>query len=416
MPAPFTYPYDPIGTDPSCLIVAELHNVTPPVDLERANFIVPLAAPFYSIGLHVRTGSLPNSPALVEGTDYILTHRFVEASNFTGRQIYGSIMFINRQYTGNVWLTYQTLGGAYTLNDVGIVENITRSLYNIRLVSWTQIVGLPAAFPPIEHPHDTADLTGMADIVTALENIITAINDSSGNIGSLTSTLVNHLASSTAHTKAQVGLSNLENFPLANQEDVDQLRTNRYMNPFMVRYAINRFNLVGNAVIDATEVYKGIVKLATPLEALDGSNNTVALTPATAALATGIRVNGIYMTADPDEDPAISLGYGEWSRIAKDRYLKGYNPDTLPTPVPPLTENGALEVDITAANLPAAGVELTLPIRVNDGNPGDPAVFALDRSDYDSGVATVQIGALGDGEALSIDPAHVVICFWLRTA
>lgn len=415
MPAPFTYPYDPIGTDPSCLIVAELHNVTPPVDLERANFIVPLAAPFYSIGLHVRTGSLPNSPALVEGTDYILTHRFVEASNFTGRQIYGSIMFINRQYTGNVWLTYQTLGGAYTLNDVGIVESVTRSLYNIRLVSWTQINGLVAAFPPIPHPHDTADLTGMSNVVIVLQNMIAAISASGGTIGGLASTIMNHLTSATAHTKAAIGLGSLENYPLATQEDVELLRTNRYMNPLMVRYAINRFNLVGNAVIDATNVLKGIVRLATPLEAADVNNNSVAITPATMSIAQRIRVNCIYMTVDPAENPASSLGYGTWIRIAKDRYLKGYNPDTLPTPVAPLAEGGSLAVNIAIANLPAEGIDLTLPVRVGGGgDPGDPG--ALDRNDYTNGEVTVQTGPLGAGEALNIDPAHVVVCFWLRTA
>lgn len=423
MPAPFTYPYDPIGNDPNNLIAAELHAVAPPVDLERANFIVPLAAPFYQESLQVRTGPLPNSPLLTEGTHYILTHKFVEATHSIGKRIYGSIMFLDREYTGNVYVTYQTLGGAYTLNDVSIVTSLTRTLYNIRLVTWTQIVGLPAAFPPTEHGHDTADLTGATEIVAALQAMVSAIISGGGNVGGLMAALLQHLTANGAHTKAQIGLGNLENYLMANQEDVELLRTNRYMNPLMVRYAINRFNLVGNAVIDSTEVLKGILRLATPTEALDGINPNIAISPATLDYVIGELINSIqqayeikpgdcFFTTVANRNPATHLGYGTWQRVALDEFIKGYNPDN-PSGLQPLLSGGADTIGITRAHLPAEGIELELPCRVGGGgDPGDPA--ALDRNDYTNDGRSFTTENLGDGEPLPINPRHVVLCIWVR--
>lgn len=425
MPAPFTYQYDPLGTNVANRITAELHAVSPPASLDNANFIVPLAAPFFQSSLRVRTGPNPNSPLLNEGTDYILTHKFVEASQSLGLQVYGSIMFTDRAYAGNVWVTYQTLGGPYTLNDVGIVTTLTRSLYNIRLVFWTQITPLPAAFPPVQHPHDTADLTGMAEILAVLEQIKLAIISGGANLNSLSATLQQHLTGNGSHTKDQVGLSQLMNYRLATQEDVELLRTNCYMNARMVHYAINRFNLGGNQVIDADTIDKGISRFGTLLETLAGTLDNVAVTPAGLAyvidqlidsivLSQQIRVNALYLTADANENPATSLGYGTWTRIAKGRYLKGYDPDAG-TVIPPLTPVGAADIEITRANLPAEGINVDIAIRVGGGgDPGDPG--ALDRNDIPNGTKPFQTENLGDGVPLPIDPLGTVICVWMRTS
>ena len=239
MPTP--YQYDPFGNYPPNLITNEQHSVTPPTASDQANFIVPDAAPFFALGLIVRSGPASTDPVLVEGTDYILTHRFVEASQFLNRQIYGSITFLNQMYSGMVWLTYQTLGGTYTLDDYSIVENLTRSLYSIRVVTWTQVVPLVAAFPPLPHPHNVADLTGMADVVVVLNSILTALQQSGGNVNTLATTLQTHLNAVSSHSKSQVGLGLLDNFRTATQQDIENGVPNAYVTPQMLIYGIERF-------------------------------------------------------------------------------------------------------------------------------------------------------------------------------
>lgn len=239
MPTP--YQYDPLGTYPPNKIVNEVHVVVAPTSMEEANFIVPDAAPFFEIGLIVKTGPAPSDPVLAEGTDYILTHRFVEASQSLNRQVYGSITFLNNSYSGTVYLTYQTLGGTYTLPDYSIVENLTRSLYSIRVVTWTQVVPMVAAFPPLPHPHHSSDLTGMADVVDILALIKNAIQASGANLNTLASSFTQHLIGAASHTKGQVGLGNLPNYRAATQADIDNAVPNALVTPQMLIYGIERF-------------------------------------------------------------------------------------------------------------------------------------------------------------------------------
>lgn len=239
------YPYDPYGTAASNFIANEVHNVTPQLDPTQANFIVPHAAPYFLSSLIVRTGPANTDPALVEGVDYLATHHFIEASQSLNIRTYGSITFINRLYTGTLYLTYRTLGGPFTLDSTAIVTQLTQSLYSVLTVNWAQITGLPVAFPPVPHPHDTADLTGMIEIVQQLELLVQAVAASGGNLNTLVATLAQHLTGNASHTKAQVGLDNVANYLPATQADIDNGTPNRYMTTDMLVYAIRRYNLNG---------------------------------------------------------------------------------------------------------------------------------------------------------------------------
>lgn len=238
----FTYVYDPLGNNAANLIVAEEKTVTVPSDPEKANFIVPVAAPFFGDSMVVRTGPLTTDTELVEGTDFIFTHYFVEASVALGKRIFGSIMFVNREYSTPVYLTYQTLGGPYTLADTSIVTNMTRSLYALRVVTWAQIVGLPVAFPPLPHPTDSVDLTGAAELVAKLDQILTAIVSNGTNLPALAEAFHEHITESEgAHEPGAVGLGLVANYPPAEPIDIDTLRTDRVMTPAMFAYAVSRF-------------------------------------------------------------------------------------------------------------------------------------------------------------------------------
>lgn len=231
MPLPYPYPYDSLGTAGTNRIVNEVRVITPPTDPELANWIMPAAAPFHSDSVIMRLGPLPTDTALTFGVDYVFTHYFVSLSQHIAKSIYGSIKFLNRNFSGSVYLTYQTVGGPFTVADTLILENLSRSLYNISTVTWDQIQGVPQFFPPAPHQHDVADMTGMADVVTALNSLVTAIAGQNGNIAGIVTTLQQHIASLSAHTPAAVGLGNVPNFAVATLQDVLDAVSNKLMTP-----------------------------------------------------------------------------------------------------------------------------------------------------------------------------------------
>ena len=415
------YTFDDTGILPANLIANELHAVTPPASLEQANFIVPHAAPYFKAGLIIRTGPLNTDPVLVEGTDYQLTHYFVEASRYLTRPIYGSINFLNLSFSGNVYLTYQTLGGDYTLDDYSIVETLTRSLYNIRTVYWTQIVGMFPQFPPIPHPHNAADMTGFMDLITAVDNLTAAVLSQSGNVGAIGSTITNHINGLASHTPGQVGLGYLNNWQPASQVDVNNAVANKYMTPQMTRYAIMKFNMGGVDLLDADTVVKGITRYATDLEAKDGALTDVAITPTglwTALdeyrLLNEIPVDDFYFTSNITRDPNTFLGYGTWVRFGQGRMPVGYDPSN-PLFDTAMETGGNLTATIGRANLPAEGIKTTMNVRSGGGGtPTTPP--ALDLNQTNGGTVEVTSENLGDGTALSILNPYIVICIWLRTA
>ncbi len=233
-----TYPFNPTGT--LAKAPAENHTVVAATGTNMS-YIVPRAAPFFRSSIKIRNitgvpaGSQAAAPLLVEGVDYIVTHRFEEACLGTGKQIYGSISFLNRNFSGQVRIDpYQTLGGNWVYDDYSYVETLTNSLYSIRTVQWTQIVQYPVAFPPIVHDHEMDDLQGMSEVVAAIENLIIAVNASGASVASVSALLNQHLSGAGTHTKAQVGLGKVDNFALATQGQVqvaNPIVNNAFMSP-----------------------------------------------------------------------------------------------------------------------------------------------------------------------------------------
>ena len=410
---PFTYQYDPFGTYPANQIVNEIHTVVAATGDDDANFIVPNAAPFFMTGLTVKTGPAPTDPALVENVDYYLTHQFVEATQSLNKRIFGSITFVNRLYSGTVYLTYQTLGGPYTLNDYTVVRTLTRSLYAIRVVTWGQIVGVPVAFPPVEHPHHTSDLTGMTDIVAVLELIRQTISSNSGNLNTIVATLTQHLTGLASHTKAQVGLNFVENYPPATQADIENITPGRYVTVTELIYAIARYNTTGVHMTDATDLVKGIARLANAMEAVNRTtpSNSVLITPATLRLALEIPVGDYWFTGDSAKDPAVYWGYGTWVRVHG--FPVGYDENNPKFNTAGQT-GGAENVQIESDNLPTS-MNLTAKGRTGSGGsvtntPG----FSL--ATTDQGDVEVTVAVDSDNTPVDILPPYFVLCIWKRTA
>lgn len=239
------------------------------------SFIVPNAAPFFSQGLVVRRQS--DNVILTLGVDYILTHRFVEASHSTGKQIYGSIAFLDRNFSQNVKVTYITLGGEWVLDDNTIITSLTNTLYTIQTVTWEQITGMPVAFPPIVHDHEADDLTGMADVIAKLEEIRLVMVANYGNTAAFTNQLNDHITNPSAHGKAQVGLGNVDNYPTADEAEALAGAVGRFMTAQRVQQKINSLGLQNGATTLFTIGPGSPVQPLNQIELKNGAFQTVSL-------------------------------------------------------------------------------------------------------------------------------------------
>lgn len=215
------YPFDPTGTSPTNTVGnpnRETHVVTASVG-GNMNYIVPLAAPFFRLGLVVEKIVGNVHTPLVEGVDYMLTHRFLAATQSLGKPVYGSISIINANLAGTVGLKYQTVGGDWTLDDVNIVRQLTNDMYNIRTVSWDQVAGLPYAFPPGPHSQPLEDMKGYEDLLAKMDEIKAAIIANGTDPAGALAQLAAHINSNAGHNKAQVGLALVQNYAMAVSAD-----------------------------------------------------------------------------------------------------------------------------------------------------------------------------------------------------
>lgn len=276
------YPYDPAGDASTNLITNELHNVQPSGDVNDATFIIPRAAPFFLNSLKIKKGNTANAEVLLEGIHYITTHHFVSMSYLLGTPIYSSITFMNRNYSGNVYLDYQTLGGQFVLNSYAGVEELTRQVYSIYSVTWEQVAGLIQGLPPTDHKMAGTDTTGYGELVDAVKMLAATVRDkTNGTVGESDSAarLEAHLNASTSHTKEQVGLNRVENYAVAtNAEARSGSVGNKYMTPLLVAVAIKYYleqSGIATAPVSIETLMLSYNNLASRVTGVNDNLNTV---------------------------------------------------------------------------------------------------------------------------------------------
>lgn len=237
MPTVTPLPFDPTGTNPSNKVVNEQQVITA-VNFRDYHYVIPNLAPFFSdtvvMGFKNPDGT---TRTLHEGVDYYYSHSFISASRACAKPIYGSIEFLFTDLAGVLTLTYQSIGGNWTLDAATIAEILANSLSNPRTTAWEQIVDLPVAFPVIDHEWDLVDMVGASEVVQALDDIRDTLSGGTSSTG-----LAAHLADfGNPHrvTAAQAGLGNVQNFPIATTAQA-QGGTNAttYMTPLLTAQAI----------------------------------------------------------------------------------------------------------------------------------------------------------------------------------
>lgn len=211
------YAFDPSGVSGANKITGENHAVSPPKTIGDISFIVPRITPFFAAGLIVKLGSR----VLTEGVDYILIFHHLSLSAHLSKPIFGGIAFRNPEFTGSVTIDYQTVGGDFQLGDLDILEKLSRRMGSIHYVTFDQIAGTPSSYPPDNHYHDwETGIADMGDVVDAIELMTAEIGKNPGSLSELSVKVDAHLNAPNAHTKASVGLGQVQNLATAAVVDI----------------------------------------------------------------------------------------------------------------------------------------------------------------------------------------------------
>lgn len=237
------YALDILGTNPNNK-VTETRTLTKKAIDGRA-FVIPKAAPFFAAGVSVVSGGV----RLVENKDYHLILVSEELSHTTERKVVGGILFNTLAVNTAVTFELQTIGGDYNLAVGSTVENLARLIRNPQFTTWSQLIGTPVGLPTYSHVHDWGSTVGWEGFIAQFQQLINVLLLSGGGGGNdslFLTTLQNHISSATAHSKSAVGLGNISNFALAQDDDYNKTPypNDKYVTPRSVMYAVTRF--IGN--------------------------------------------------------------------------------------------------------------------------------------------------------------------------
>lgn len=316
------YDFDPNGTNPANLIPNELQTLQTP-GIDDFYFIIPHAAPFFVDSLVLKNAA---GVPYKEGEDYLVGHQFVEAEDSIGRPIAGSIRFLKRSIVGQVRITYRTLGGQWGFNDNAILAELASKQYNPLIRAWGMIDVLPATFPPLPHDQSLDSFVGSDELKEGLDAIADILEATAA--GSSAS----HLADfNNPHKtdKKQVGLEFVMNYGIATDAEMRQgTRSDVYATARGVYLAISQQALIPlqahtddhNNPHVVTKKQVGLeftpnMPVATREQAIDITNNTVLLTPYSAAVLLSAQSDGGRIDALEQAFNAYKVNYNNPNRV-----------------------------------------------------------------------------------------------------
>lgn len=242
------YALDRTGRNPNNLITNEHHTL---VDNGRDGMRVFVldAGSFYTDTLIVRDA---NGIRLMPNQHFVATYLYEEASRLSGLEVMGALVVTDPKVTADVYVDYQCVGGDYAQSTDALEQVLQTLVDDDRPVEWGDIVGKPAEYPPGAHLHALWELYGFEYLTVQLERIVQAVlvgdqaafddirayalglheegKDYTDALDSRFQDHKNDLNNPHEVTKAQVGLGNVENFPLASHPEVQAgTATNRYV-------------------------------------------------------------------------------------------------------------------------------------------------------------------------------------------
>lgn len=284
------YPLDPTGQVAGNKIIRETHTTTLKNGRDR-QMIVPILGPFFGDTLVVEYASMSLHDTVARPKiDYIPVCEAQDLSSLCASKVYGAIAIMNDGMEGEIEITYQTLGGNLVIDRNALYEQLLDRLFNPRRIDWSDIIDVPTYLPVAEHEHGiSTDFVGFDSFKDTLEQL--AQSTTARQMPNDVVEIFTHLtqaANEHSVTKAQIGLSLVNNFPPATvtqATDVDNETT--FLTP-LTGSASAKANLV-----NATETIAGVAALNLGTAAGDANNPT-----------DGLTADGVYnlMTSPSDNE------------------------------------------------------------------------------------------------------------------
>lgn len=152
--------------------------VLPAAQYKNFRCVMSPRGPFYRNNHQVYHIQSNGTPLLLdEGRDYLLGHKYVDASQQTNRVIYGTVCVINSALLGSIRIDANYVGGPWELTTQRVIEALANISSNPRDVSYEQLLNIPDAFPPGPHEHTENEAAGIEQVVDGIEALIQAINN-----------------------------------------------------------------------------------------------------------------------------------------------------------------------------------------------------------------------------------------------
>lgn len=227
------FPLDITGTASTNRIVNEIVPIVPGSGdvTGPAPYVLLQYAPFFT-----NIAIDHNGNTMYRGQHYDFIGQNIHASKYIGKELYAGIYFFNPDITGNIRVSYNTLGDTWVQNNYQHIATFFNTYYHQQMVSWDRVFGVPYQLPPIIHPEPLDSLMGMDDIVAKLEEIKSAIEDTdystvTNSINALSSSLTNHASLPNPHgtDKSDIGLGNVNNYSTIDAQSHLFSGTQRYV-------------------------------------------------------------------------------------------------------------------------------------------------------------------------------------------
>ena len=180
------YPYNPLCVKSECLILNERGNI-PSHERNDHRAIVPELTPFFQEGLVIR--HVLSKKELVFGKDYILGYGIPEYKHFASKPVYGAIVIINREFTGDVEYDYNTLGHPFVGIRSEVMTYLAGKMVNPITTVWDSVIDKADFFAPQRHYQSWYDFVNKEDIALAIDRLTAKLvetgNSNDGDINDI---------------------------------------------------------------------------------------------------------------------------------------------------------------------------------------------------------------------------------------
>ena len=221
----YQYPLDLTGTAPTNLVSNEQQVITE-INGKFSQIIVPDYAPFYLDNLKLIHISEDSTETILNiDTDFFVGYPYQDLARETGKLTFGTLVVVNKNAKGRFKLSYQTIGDKWAADAQFVKNKLLELAYNPRIAYWDQLTNVQDKFPPQDHNHDITESDKWPALMAAIDRVTQAIADREYTESSIYPTVITFIESLLPPllTKAAVGLPDVENYPTATQDDIDNL-------------------------------------------------------------------------------------------------------------------------------------------------------------------------------------------------